>query len=141
MKFTESYDKENDIWFLHWGNVKKQGDTDYFASIELPYGIVLDCDKNRNVIGIEVFDARKRLKEIEKTTKHYHLNKNWKPGSKEPDYFGCEEKNCKKPITENHGKDEISPCQKCNAPFKRVGPFSWEPSCDHYGKGMRLMCA
>lgn len=71
---------------------------------------------------------------------HWHHNKNWKPGCKEPDYFGCTIKGCKKPITETHGKDEIYPCDKCGKPFKRTGPYSWKPTCDHHPKDIRIGC-
>jgi len=63
----ESYDSEYDIWYVEWGNIKGKPGT-YFASVELPNGIVLHLDKNKNIIGIEVFDAKRRLHDKSKNT-------------------------------------------------------------------------
>jgi len=47
------YDKEEDILGIHIQ------DKEYWKSIELPNGIVIDISKEGEVIGIEIFRASK----------------------------------------------------------------------------------
>ena len=53
MKMKSWYDEEEDIL----GIKVKEGD--YWKSIELPSGIVIDLDKNGQVIGLEIWQASK----------------------------------------------------------------------------------
>jgi len=70
MKIREDYDKENDILSLNWGEVE--------SSVELFEGrLVLDIDKNDNIVGIEIFNF---MEEIRRHNKK--MNKLLKLGEK-----------------------------------------------------------
>ncbi len=49
----QSYDKEEDILNI------ELNDGEYWKSIELPNGIVIDVDKKGNILSIEIFKASK----------------------------------------------------------------------------------
>ncbi|MBU1252426.1 MAG: DUF2283 domain-containing protein [Nanoarchaeota archaeon] len=49
------YDKEEDILGIR---LKAE---DYWKSVELPNGIVIDLSKEGNIIGMEIFNASKLL--------------------------------------------------------------------------------
>lgn len=52
----QDYDKEDDIMFVHWGN-----QTEF--SIDLFEGnVILDIDKEDNIVGIEIFNFMKEKK-------------------------------------------------------------------------------
>lgn len=74
--------------------------------------------------------------------KHWHHNKNWKPGCKEPGYFACEIKDCKKPIAEVRGVSErlkkLLRCDVCNKPYKTTSPHSWKGDCSHVPKNLEF---
>jgi len=54
MKILRDYDKENDILYINFGEVKE--------SIKLDNGqTILDTNKKGEVIGIEIFDYKKRI--------------------------------------------------------------------------------
>jgi len=60
MMTTENYNKEDDIIGVNFGNVKH--------SRELKnVNIVIDFDKKDNIVGIEIFDFLKAMKESQKT--------------------------------------------------------------------------
>jgi uncharacterized protein YuzE len=51
----QDYDKENDIMYVHWGK-------DIIELIELLDGnIVLDLDKDLNIVGLEIFNFREEV--------------------------------------------------------------------------------
>jgi len=73
--------------------------------------------------------------------KHWHHNRNWKPGCGEPDYFGCTKENCKKPISEEYEpRKGLMSCQECKKPYMRIGPHSWKGDCKHIPKNIRIAC-
>ena len=53
------YDPEVDALAIKWG-----GDIPYGESNEVEPGVILDYDKDGNVIGIEVLDASKKIKQL-----------------------------------------------------------------------------
>ena len=70
MTIQENYDKEHDILSLNWGEVE--------SSVELFEGrLVLDIDKNDNIVGIEIFNF---MEEIRRHNKK--MNKLLKLGEK-----------------------------------------------------------
>jgi uncharacterized protein YuzE len=52
------YDPEADALAIKWG-----GDAPYGESDEVAPGVILDYDKDGNVIGVEVLDASKQIKQ------------------------------------------------------------------------------
>ncbi len=55
-KYIQDYDKEYDIMSVHWGAETK-------VSVELFDGsLILDLDKDDNIIGIEIFNFMKEIK-------------------------------------------------------------------------------
>lgn len=68
----KDYDKENDILFIHWGDMTKY-------SMELFDGqIILDFDKKDNPVGIEIMDFMEQVKKHDKKFKKI-LKDNGKP--------------------------------------------------------------
>jgi len=60
----EHYDKVNDIMGIHFGKETKE-------SAELFDGkLVIDFDKDDNIVGIEIFDYLKELKKGQDKIKH-----------------------------------------------------------------------
>lgn len=51
------YDPEADVLAIKWGEAK------YAESNEVAPGVILDYDRDGNVIGIEVLDASKQIKQ------------------------------------------------------------------------------
>jgi len=63
---NNDYDKETDIWFKHFGKAKTK------HSRELKkVDIIVDFDKDDNVVGIEIYDFGEAIREsiIENTLK------------------------------------------------------------------------
>lgn len=52
------YDPEVDALSIKWGN------TQYTESNEVAPGVILDYDLDGNVIGVEVLDASKQIKQL-----------------------------------------------------------------------------
>lgn len=52
------YDPEVDALAINWGNAPIE------ESDEVEPGVILDYDKDGNVIGIEVLDASKKIKQL-----------------------------------------------------------------------------
>lgn len=50
-----SYDKEHDIAYIQFSDKKPAG------AIEIEEGVVLDITEKNEIVGIEIFDAGKRL--------------------------------------------------------------------------------
>ncbi|HHT9119813.1 MAG TPA: DUF2283 domain-containing protein [Candidatus Hypogeohydataceae bacterium YC41] len=50
-----SYDKEHDIAYIQFSTKKPEG------AIEIEEGVVLDTTEKDEIVGIEIFDASKRL--------------------------------------------------------------------------------
>ncbi len=50
-----SYDKKRDIAYIQFSSKKPDG------AIEIDEGVVLDTTEQNEIVGIEVFDASKRL--------------------------------------------------------------------------------
>ncbi|OHB94489.1 MAG: hypothetical protein A3E19_01245 [Planctomycetes bacterium RIFCSPHIGHO2_12_FULL_52_36] len=50
-----SYDKEHDIAYIQFSAKKPEG------AIEIEEGVVLDTTEKDEIVGIEIFDASKRL--------------------------------------------------------------------------------
>ena len=50
-----SYDKEHDIAYIQFSAIKPEG------AIEIEEGVVLDTTEKDEIVGIEIFDASKRL--------------------------------------------------------------------------------
>lgn len=55
MKFKFHYDKEDDVLTIYSPNSK------YSESIEYDENLIIDLDKDGNVIGVEIFDASEFL--------------------------------------------------------------------------------
>ncbi len=53
------YDPDVDALTIRWG-----GDAPYGESNEVEPGVILDYDKDGNVIGIEVLEASKKIKHL-----------------------------------------------------------------------------
>lgn len=53
------YDPEADALSIKWS------DAQYVESDEVAPGVILDYDKDGNVIGVEVLDASKQIKQLE----------------------------------------------------------------------------
>ena len=61
----KDYSKEDDIVYIHFGKNKTE------ESIELQNAtIVLDLDKNLNIVGFEIFDFMKKVKEHQNRMKN-----------------------------------------------------------------------
>lgn len=64
------YDEEEDILGI------RINDSEYWKSVELPNGIVLDISKNGKVIGMEIFGASRiflgDIKKVIESAKHKH---------------------------------------------------------------------
>lgn len=52
------YDPDVDALAINWGNVSIE------QSNEIAPGVILDYDKDGNVIGVEVLDASKQIKQL-----------------------------------------------------------------------------
>ena len=50
-----SYDKKHDIAYIRFSNLKPDG------AIEIEEGIVIDTTADNKIVGIEIFDAGRRL--------------------------------------------------------------------------------
>ena len=50
-----SYDKEHDIAYVQFSSKKPEG------AIQIDEGVVLDTTEKDEIVGIEIFDASKRL--------------------------------------------------------------------------------
>ena len=53
MKKKMWYDKQEDVLSI------RIGDEDYWKSIEMPSGIIIDVSKNGSIVGIEILKASK----------------------------------------------------------------------------------
>jgi len=57
----EDYDKEQDIWFKHFGK------NNTIHSRELKnVNILVDFDKNDDIVGVEIYDFMKAIRESDK---------------------------------------------------------------------------
>lgn len=61
VELKEFYDKDIDILNLYWGGTKGVE-----HSREIKVNLLLDFDKNDNVVGIEIYDFAGALKESQK---------------------------------------------------------------------------
>jgi uncharacterized protein YuzE len=50
----KEYDKENDIFYLNFGQVKE--------SQEIKTNIIIDFDNKKNIVGLEIYDFMKELR-------------------------------------------------------------------------------
>ena len=64
-----NYDEKVDILYI---NLKE---TDYYESDEIKEGVILDYDKNGNVIAIEIMDASIYMPLHELSTVHFNINR------------------------------------------------------------------
>lgn len=80
-EFKFDYDPEEDLLYIYDENKKSKGSVE-FADL------IIDLDKNQNVVALEIFDAsrylsyltnrritKKQLKEIEKATLYFSVKK------------------------------------------------------------------
>ena len=63
------YDEKSDALYIRLREVK------YFESDEIKEGIILDYDREGNVIGIEILDASDYLDSVELSTVRFDVEK------------------------------------------------------------------